>query len=82
MNINDLIPVELQEAVATHGLDKIAAAMADVPVMDMPHAIGLIGAKAYFRRKEARSIADGLAAYAALTGAEAPARLTKIVTGR
>jgi hypothetical protein len=86
MNINNLIPSDVTAAVAEAGLDKVAAAMNGVPVFDAPTAAGILGARAYLRRKEARSIADGIAAYAVLTGEsgnhELTQKLAKIVTGR
>lgn len=85
MTINDLIPHEVTETIARVGLNKIAAAMSGLETLDMPRAVGIIGARSYLRRKEARSIADGIAAYASLTsGLSGPLvnGLTKIVKGR
>lgn len=76
MTLDDLIPPATLQAVASAGLHKIAGAMAGVPEMGLKEAVALLGAKACLRRKEARAIADGIAAYGALTGekvAENPA---------
>lgn len=76
MTLDDLIPLSTQRAVAAAGLHKIAGVMNGVPEMDLKTAAQVIGMHAYLRRKEARSIADGIAAYAVLTNekiAENPA---------
>lgn len=68
MTIDDLIPPSVRHAVAAAGLHKIAGAMSGVPEMGLKEAVAAIGMKAWLRRKEARAIADGIAAYGALTG--------------
>ena len=67
MTIDDLIPSHVIKAVRDHGMHKVAGAMLDVPELTLKEATYVLGAKAYLRRKEARSIVDGIVAYAALT---------------
>jgi hypothetical protein len=76
MTLDDLIPPSVRHAVAAAGLHKIAGAMTGVPEMGLKEAVAVIGAKAWLRRKEARAIAEGIAAYGTLVGekvAENPA---------
>lgn len=76
MTLDDLIPPDVTAAVAAHGLHKIAGAMLGVPELHAADALRAIGERAFRRRKEARAIADGIAAYSALTNekiAENPA---------
>lgn len=76
MTLDDLIPPFVTRTVARQGLHKIAGAMLGVPELTSKEAVAVIGAKAYLRRKEARTIVDGIAAYATVTGekiAEDPA---------
>jgi hypothetical protein len=76
MTLDDLIPPHVTTAVHDLGLHKVAGAMLGVPELTLKEAVAVIGAKAYLQRKEARSIADGIASYAALIGekvAENPA---------
>lgn len=78
MTLDDLIPPHVTAAVRAHGLHKVAGAMHDIPELSLKEAAAIIGAKAYLRRKEARAIADGIAAYATVTGekiAENPAMM-------
>ena len=67
MNLDDLIPPAVTNAVARLGLHKIAGAMLGEPELTIKEATYVLGAKAYLRRKEARSIVDGIAAYGSLT---------------
>jgi hypothetical protein len=76
MTLDDLVPPSTLRAVAAAGLHKIAGVMNGVPEMNLKEAVAVIGAKAWLRRKEARTIADGISAYGALVGekiAENPA---------
>ena len=76
MTLDDLIPAHVTATVAEQGLHKIAGAMLGVPELSVKEAVAVIGMKAYLRRKEARAIVDGIAAYATLTNekvAENPA---------
>jgi len=76
MNLNDLIPSSVTDAVADLGLHKVAGAMLGVPELNLGVALQTLGERAYLRRKEARAIVDGIAAYAVVTGekvAENPA---------
>lgn len=76
MTLDDLIPPSTLKAVASTGLHKIAGAMAGVSEMNLKEAVETLGVKAWLRRKEARAIADGIAAYGTLVGekiAENPA---------
>ncbi len=76
MTLDDLVPPAVTAAVADLGLHKIAGAMHGVPELDLGVALRTLGERAYRRRKEARAIADGIAAYATVTGekiAENPA---------
>lgn len=76
MKLDDLIPPAVTAAVASAGLHKVAGAMLGVPELNLDIAIRSIGERAFTRRKEARAIADGIAAYGALTSekiAENPA---------
>ncbi len=78
MELADLVSPSTLKAIADHGLHKIAGAMHGVPELDVGVAVRSIGERAYLRRKEARAIADGIAAYAAVTGekiAENPAMM-------
>lgn len=78
MELKDLIPASTIEAIATHGLHKVAGAMHGVEELRMGDALRTLGAKAYTRRKEARLITNGIVAYAGLTGekiAENPAMM-------
>lgn len=68
MTLDDIIPRHVVETVARVGLHKIAGAMNGIDEMTLPAAIGILGAKSYLRRKEARAIADGIASYAVLSG--------------
>ena len=54
------------ETIRTVGLHKVAGAMHGVDEMTAPIAAGIIGAKAYMRRKSAQLIASGLVSLAAL----------------
>jgi len=67
MTLDDLIPPNVTAAVRDLGLHKIAGAMLGVPELTIKEAVATVGAKAYLRRKEARSIVDGIVAFAALT---------------
>jgi hypothetical protein len=67
MTIDDLIPPHVIKAVRDHGMHKVAGAMHGVPELTIKEATYILGAKAYMRRKEARSIVDGIVAYATLT---------------
>jgi hypothetical protein len=76
MNLDDLIPPHVTAAVRDLGLHKVAGAILGVPELTIKEAVATLGAKAYLRRKEARSIVDGIAAFAVLTNekvAESPA---------
>ena len=81
MTLDDLIPPHVTATVRAAGLHKVAGAMLGVPELTVKEAMFVLGAKAYLRRKEARSIADGIAAYASLTGekiAENPAMMAML----
>jgi hypothetical protein len=81
MTLDDLIPPSVTAAVAARGLHKIAGAMLGVPELDLASAARSLGERAYLRRKEARAIADGIAAFAAVTGektAENPALMAML----
>ncbi len=67
MTLDDLIPPHVTQAVADLGLHKIAGAMLGVPELTIKEALETLGARAYLRRKEARAIAEGIAAYAVVT---------------
>jgi hypothetical protein len=76
MTLDDLVPPSVRSAVASAGLHKIAGAMSGISEMGLKEAVTVIGMKAWLRRKEARAIADGIAAYGTLIGekiAENPA---------
>lgn len=76
MKLDDLVPPSVTNAVANLGLHKVAGAMLGVPELNLDVALRSLGERAYRRRKEARAIADGIAAYATITGekvAENPA---------
>jgi hypothetical protein len=76
MTLDDLIPPHVTATVRDAGLHKIAGAMLGVPELTIKEAVATIGARAFMRRKEARAIVDGIAAYAMLTNekiAENPA---------
>jgi hypothetical protein len=76
MTLDDLIPPHVTATVRDAGLHKIAGAMLGVPELTIKEAVFSIGARAFMRRKEARAIVDGIAAYATLTNekiAENPA---------
>jgi hypothetical protein len=78
MTLDDLIPPHVTAAVRDLGLHKIAGAMHGVPELTVKEAVTSIGVKAFMRRKEARAIADGIAAYAVVTNekiAENPAMM-------
>jgi hypothetical protein len=49
------------------GLHKVAGAMVGIDEMTMPHAVAIIGMRAYERRKTARLVADGIVSLAAAT---------------
>lgn len=69
MTIDDLIPLHTVAAVRAAGLHKIAGVFAGMQPgasLALKDAACALGMKAYRRRKEARSIADGIAAYAGL----------------
>ena len=76
MTLDDLVPPAVTAAVADLGLHKVAGAMLGVPELNLDVALRSLGERAYRRRKEARAIADGIAAYAVVTNekiAENPA---------
>jgi hypothetical protein len=76
MTLDDLIPPHVTSAVAELGLHKVAGAMLGVSELNLDVALQAIGQRAYMRRKEARAVADGIAAFATLTNvkvAENPA---------
>lgn len=66
MNLENLIPAVTREVIARDGLHKVAAVMYGVDELNIKEAARLIGAKAFQRRKEARAIADGIVAFAAV----------------
>lgn len=68
MTLDDLIPPSTTRAVATLGLHKVAGTMLGVPELRLPDALAALGARAYVRRKEARAVVDGIAAFGTLTG--------------
>jgi hypothetical protein len=68
MTLDNLIPPSVTAAVAHHGLHKIAGAMLGAPELNLNIALQSIGEKAFLRRKEARAVADGIAALAVLRG--------------
>jgi hypothetical protein len=67
MQLDDLIPPHVVQAVASQGLHKVAGAMLGVPELGLDHALRALGERAYRRRKEAHAIVDGIAAFAVLT---------------
>jgi hypothetical protein len=67
MTLDDLVPPRVTNAVADLGLHKVAGAMLGVPELNLDVALRSLGERAYRRRKEARAIADGVAAYATVT---------------
>lgn len=67
MTLDDLVPRATTRAVAELGLHKVAGAMFGIPDMTLPAAVQVLGTHAYLRRKEARAIADGIAAFAVVT---------------
>lgn len=67
MTLDDLIPRATVETVARVGLHKIAGAMRGTPELTLADAVTDIGARAFQRRKEARLITHGIAAYASVT---------------
>lgn len=67
MNLEDFVPAATREALANHGLHKVAGAMYGVDELSIKEAARLIGTRAYLRRKEARVIATGLAALGTVT---------------
>lgn len=69
MTLDDLIHPSLPTRVNALGLHKIAGAMHALPELTTADAVTILGARAYMRRKEARVIADGIAALAVLTRA-------------
>src|SRR3990172_11255721 len=76
MTLDDLIPPYVIAAVRDLGLHKVAGAMLGVPELTLNDAVTSLGTRAYLRRKEARSIVDGIVAYGTLTNeklAENPA---------
>lgn len=54
------------QTVRAAGLHKVAGVMNGVEEMTAPTAAGIIGAKAYVRRKEAQLVASGLVSLAAV----------------
>lgn len=78
MELENLISPTTLKVIAEHGLHKVAGAMLGEPEMNIGIAVRSIGERAYLRRKEARAIADGIAAFATVTGekvAENPAMM-------
>lgn len=78
MTLDDLIPPHVIAVVAEQGLHKVAGVMLGLPELTIKEAVGVLGAKAYVRRKQARAFADGIVAYAVVTGekiAENPAMM-------
>lgn len=67
MTLSDLIPPHVTHAVAEAGLHKVAGAMLGVPELNLDIALRALGERSYRRRKEARAIADGIAAFAVVT---------------
>ena len=68
MILDDLIPPSTTRAVAALGLHKVAGTMLGVPELRLSDAVATLGARAYARRKEARAVVDGIAAFGVLTG--------------
>lgn len=66
-DLNHLISPDAVATIRAAGLHKIAGAMHGVDEMTMPVAVGLIGQRAYVRRKTARLVADGIISLAAAT---------------
>ena len=66
--VENFIPARHLEVLRSSGLHKVAGAMANVDELTVKEAVGIIGAKAFLRRKESQKIAEGLQALADLTG--------------
>lgn len=76
MTLDDLVPPRVTASVAAHGLHKVAGAMLGQPELTLPVALRSLGEMSYRRRKEARAIADGVAALGVVTGT--PANIEKL----
>lgn len=63
-----LFPEHLRETLRRTGLHKVAGAMLGIDEVTLKEAVAVIGAKAYFRRRETQKIAAGIDAFAVLTG--------------
>ena len=68
VNLDNLVPHRAIAAIRSSGLHKVAGAMAGLDEIDIKIAAGLIGARAYMRRKQAALIAEGIGALALIRG--------------
>lgn len=67
-HLGDVVKPETLSAVRTAGLHRIVGKMAGVGDLDVGKAAGLIGARAFARRKTARLVTGGILAMAAARG--------------
>jgi hypothetical protein len=67
MDAEKLYPAHLRDTLRRVGLHKIAGAMLGCDEVTLKEAVAVIGAKAYFRRRETQKIAAGIDALEALT---------------
>lgn len=66
VDLATLVPPAAVETIRTAGLHKVVGEMAGVGEMTVAKAAGLIGQKAYIRRKTAQLVADGIISLAAV----------------
>ena len=78
IDVEKLISPRALAAVRSVGLHKVAAAMAGLDEITLKEAAGLIGARAYMRRKEAATVANSIGALAELRG-EKVANLSELL---
>lgn len=68
VNLDNLVSHRAIAAIRSAGLHKVAGAMAGLDEIDIRTAAGLIGARAYMRRKQAALVAEGIGALALVQG--------------
>ena len=68
VNLDNLVPARAIAAIKTAGLHRITGIMAGFDEINIKTAAGLIGARAYMRRKQAALMAEGIGALTLVRG--------------
>lgn len=74
--VEKFVPQRALDAIRRAGLHKVAGALRGFDEITLKEAAGLLGARAYVRRKEASAIIEGIVAFAELRGEKTAGNLT------